>query len=70
MFNAKDEEIRELLVENNNLWFENTELKEKIFKAIEYIKKYSFEVSDMEEPPFKLNVVEIKELLEILGDKE
>ena len=43
----------------------------KVVKAIEYIKKYSFEVSDMEEPPsFELNVVEIKELLEILGDKE
>ena len=39
MFNSKDEEIRELFCENNNLWCENTELKEKIFNVIDYIKE-------------------------------
>lgn len=66
MFNAKDEEIRELLVENNELWQENTTVKNKLFKqqqridkAIEYIK------NEYDEENY--SYVPKKRLLEILG---
>ena len=65
MFNAKDEEIRELLAENSDLWIENANVKMKIFKAIEYIKeRYWDNLDDDEGTAF------CDKLLEILGDKE
>jgi cell division protein FtsB len=73
-----DNEINEFIIEN--LKEENKKLKAEINllednriylnnlidKAIEYIEKYSFKVSDMETPSFELEVVEINELLDIL----
>jgi hypothetical protein len=68
MFNAKDEEIRELLTENNELWLENFNIKMKIFKAIEYIKENCID------DEFYVNLTNkeksIIKVLEILGDKE
>lgn len=68
MINAKDLETYELFRENGELWYENTILKERIFKAIDYIKENCID------DEFYVNLTKkekcIIKVLEILGDKE
>lgn len=70
MINAKDLEITELFRENGELWYENTKLKEKIFKTIEYIKENACYGIQEKCCLDDLNYNECDELLKILGDKE
>lgn len=67
-FNSTNEQIRELFCENNELWAENTELKEKIFKVIVFIdtwKKYK-----KENKPLEVSLLDLLYIKEILGGKK